>query len=93
MLDPQSTKNPQRIHTVGRRWRLISSVDACAIALEIEMPDEPRHPSFEEVYPKFEFAPLVSAALYAAEWINRRFALTRASLKEAPKGSTPAAEV
>jgi hypothetical protein len=38
------------------------------------MPDEPRHPIFEEVYPQFEFAPLVRIALYAAEWIKQRFA-------------------
>jgi hypothetical protein len=36
------------------------------------MPDSPRHPTFEETYPKYEFAPLVRVALYAAEWVKQR---------------------
>jgi hypothetical protein len=57
------------------------------------MPDESRHPTFDEVYPKYEFAPLVSITLYAAEWIMKRFARTGGRLEVVHQGREPAGEV
>jgi hypothetical protein len=72
----------------------LSSRSTIALAIaEVEMLDKLRQPIFEDVYPRYEFAPLVTAALFAAEWINRRLALSRGSLEGAPKGSTPATEI
>jgi hypothetical protein len=82
----ESAKNP---HSCLPFPITLSFTIALAIA-EVEMLDKPCQPTFEEVYPRYEFAPLVTAALYAAEWINRRFALKRGSLEVAPQGSTPA---
>jgi hypothetical protein len=56
---------------------------------EVEMLDKLHQPTFEEVYPRYEFAPLVTVTVYAAEWITRRFALSRGGLEGAAKGSTP----
>ena len=75
--------------------RLPNSLDAfpALIALESEMPDESRQEKFEEVYPKFEFAPLVRFALELAEWINRRFARTTGSQDGAHKDEESVATV
>lgn len=35
------------------------------------MHNQPRSQIFEEVYPQFEFAPLVTLAIGLAEWIRR----------------------
>lgn len=36
------------------------------------MESNPRPPRFEEVYPRYEFAPLVRLALVSAAWLKAR---------------------
>jgi hypothetical protein len=42
------------------------------------MEPDPRYPTFEEVYPRHEFAPLVWLVLLAAAWIASRRVAKRA---------------
>jgi hypothetical protein len=50
------------------------------------MERDPTQPKFEEVYPQYEFAPLVRLVLTIAEWIKRQ-------LDRKPRATRPATTI